>query len=519
MNAPMDEAQYVELLWPIIPTGEVDGELNWFSGVMALNISYESWQQFNEAKDRENMSTIYTHEFFHFLQFSTMGFVHDWAADLFHVLRPIIKRVGSSDFSSLKRIIKEGPALLSSQERATLDQHFLKFDRRDVSGLTARMIFESQAYFVERTVNYNIDNPSDWTPHLIAVPDDIYRVAFDFLAYGAGYSVAFEWFSSVASVSLCSQNPAMSFTQLSLALGRDKSIASMTRDPENIPQMIDYLIQQLPDVKLTNPLESTYRSHPIFSTAAKEFRKLASKDLFNQNQLFGRPDLELRTIFELNDIEVPIIFKPEPPSRLVIQRPTNLDEGGVLALFSIGAIGNQLTRASATSSDIESRKSLEQLSWLVNDHQPVILQLAVEDLRLGDPARMVQLFNPAEEPKTLSKLWGRVILQLPTDIDPNQDLHLPCIPEARQLLQAIHEKLPMFPVYLYPLFGIYDWFGAIGPEEALIDTNLNLQHPEIEKLLHKIALTIFKSGEMMGLNPWLAIKCLLGFVDISTKPD
>jgi hypothetical protein len=508
---PLEEAQYVELLWPVVPTGEVDGALDWFSGVMAMDISHETWQNLDAAprEVQERASRVYQHEQFHFLQLVTMGFLFDWAADLFDLLRPVVQRVQPEaqreDFSGVKRLVSEGAQLLSANEAAALGEHFLKLDRPGRSGLTTRAILESHAHFAERRLNYRIGEPHEWTPHLHQAPTPVYRVAFDFLAFAAGYLPAYHWFSLAASMSLCSADPVDAFERLALALADDEEAAALSGDGD-LAAMVDFVLEQLPDVSWSTPLQGTPRQHPMFTGVAHTLAQAWNAGQFDLFRFFARPDLELPSLLKQSRIELPIIFSPAPPSRLAIQAPSRAEEPVVLAMFMMGAVGRQLTRAAESASQARGEESIARLAWLVRDHTPVLSDLAYEDLQSGSPDRMLGIFDPRGE--NAVKAWGRIILRVPREIDPTQDVMLWRVPEARRLLRAIHQQLPTFAVYLGLPYGPYEWFGSIGLEEG--EDEPDWSSPRIHGLVADTERAIHAQAEAIGQNAWLLAQCLWG---------
>lgn len=522
MDAERDEAEYVELLWPIVPTGDVAGSLDWFTGVLALDVAHEVWRN-PETAPRELVEAAhltFSHEFFHFVQLTTMGFLHRWAARLYHLVLPAFERtkdpqgrVFGQSFAVLKAMIREGSTRLTADERHSLEQHFSVLDTPSACGLTIRAVFEGQAYFAERTANYQIQRPSDWTPHLKAAPDPIYRIAFDFLAFAADYSLAYEWFSLMAAVSLCSERPADSFERLAITLGQADAAQTIWRDLQSDGARLQFLQGLIPDAACASPLEWVAQPqalHPMLAKAVEKLADATNEKRFDPVSLFAHPGSGLLRLAESDVIEVPIIFRPAPPSKLAIQAVSGSDEGTTLALFTLGATCRQLVRAIAAESEEVGCKRIEEVSWLVRDHTPVMMDLALEDLVSGDPSRMVMIFAPkAETAEKLTTLWGRVVLRVPPELDPTQDALLPTVPQARRLAQALHRRLPMFPVYLLPQGNFYEWFGSLAPDEALIGTTVDVLHPDVQTVAREAERAIYASAAQAKKNPRLAVQRLL----------
>lgn len=506
---PMEEAQYVELLWPVVPTGEVDGALDWFAGVMALDISHETWQHLGAQPPavQSHVARVYAHEVFHFVQLVTMGFMHDWAADLFQLVRPVVLRVQqgvqAGDYAGIKRIIKLGPALLSDAEAEAIERHFLKLDSPGRSGLTTRAIIETQAHFAERRLNHEIEQSFQWTPHLRDAPAPVYRVALDVLAFVAGYEAAFHWFSLAASMSLCTANPVETFERLALALADDDAARALSSSQaDDVPRMVDFVLESLPDVAWFTPLQGTGKEHPVFTPVAQALAAMANAGTFDLFRFFVRPDGQIMPLLKQKLVEAPILFKPAPPSALAIQTMDGVSEGTILAMFVLGALGHRLTRTAESASLARGDASMARLAWLVRDHTPILVDLAGEDLHSGNPERMLRLFDPANE--NTRAAWGRIVLRVPAEVDPAQDVLLWRVPTARRLLRAIYRRMPGFPIYLGVPFGPLEWFGCVGHDST--DVEPDWSGPRIRGLVAEAERAIHEHADSVGQNPWLVVE-------------
>lgn len=510
-RSPIEEAQYAELLWPVVPTGEVDGALDWFSGVMALDVSHETWEKLGDAPPevQAQVARVYWHELFHFVQLVTMGFMHDWAADLLALIRPAVLRVQAKtqegDFSGLKRIIRLGPQLLSEAEAESVGRHFLKLDEPGRSGLTTRAILESHAHFAERRLNHDITESFHWTPHLHDAPTPVYRAGFDFLAFAAGYQPAFHWFPLAASLSLCTADPVDTFERLALALADDEAARALTSDEDaGVSAMVEFALAHLAGTPLSTPLNGTEREHPVFTPVSYALAAAVKQGEFDVFRCYARPDREIMPLLERGLVRVPILFRPAPPARLAIQSLQGVPEPQILAMFVLGAIGRQLTRTAESAALARGDASIGRLAWLIRDHTPVLFDLARDDLESGDPERMLRLFDPRHG-NTLAA-WGRIVLRVPPEIDPTQDALLYRVPAARRLLQAIHRQMPGFPVYLGVPYGPYEWFGCIGHDSALEEPDWS--GPRIRALVADAERAVHAHAESIGQNAWLAVQCL-----------
>lgn len=510
-----DTPPYVELLWPVIPKGDVDGSLDWVSGVMALDVDTGTWADLNNApaEARNAAITAYRHEYFHLIQLSVMDYLGDWAAQLFNLMRPAVRRVNddlqANGFAVIKKLIEEGSSLLSGEERDAIGEHYRHLDTPGDSGLTARSILECQAYFVERRFHYEFQRSSDWTGHLASAPAHMYRIPFDFLAYATGYGVAYEWFCLIASASLCSSDPVATFELLTLELAADDDAKKIRNDGTTAVEMVQFVRRIFPDTHWSTQWDDT--THPVFTRTSNRLRKAIAEGEVDGALLLCRPDLLLDTIDQLDGMEVPIIFKPMPRRQLGVTVPPDSDFGAALGLFTMGAVGRQLTQFAAIASQEVGAAAIEKLTWLIREHDQILCKLAYADLVSGSPDRILQVLDPLNDLSEVKpKSWGRWVLLLPEELDPRQDRHLPTVPEARNLLRAVYRKLPMFPVYLAPQAGLYDWIGSVAPDDARDGEKINILHPQVVNLFTEAERAIVKCGAKLGQNPWLAIQCLFG---------
>src|SRR4051812_18694893 len=103
----------------MVPKNDVDGSFDWFAGVLTLDIEYETWLNLASAPEdvRVRAARVHSHELFHFFQFVTMAFMHEWAIGLFGLISPPVKRVQAAfdpeDFAAVKQLIADGPTLLT----------------------------------------------------------------------------------------------------------------------------------------------------------------------------------------------------------------------------------------------------------------------------------------------------------------------------------------------------------------------------------------------------------------------
>jgi len=511
-SSESDVLSYVELFWPMIPRGDALGSLDWIGGVMSLDISHETWQSITEAPAelKTEALRVYSHELFHFLQLSTMRFMHDWAKELANEVRTVLLRVRPGDMSTLGDVIARGHKVLTEAENATLEAHFMKLDTPGVGGLTPRAIFEGQAFFVERMVNYDISESHHFTAHLERAPEAIYRIALDFLSHAVGYHVALEWFSAIASASLCTADPVSAFETLSVQLRASPQLGSIKRDPNGMADMWTFVQQALSEAGFELGLIDAEErpGHPIFTGVAHELQTKEARGEFHHMAFFAQPETTIRVLIGTWGIELPIVFRPQPPSKICIQSPSRLDEGSLLALIALSAAGRQITRAAATKSKRFGQAKLAELTWLVAEHNAPVLDLTTEEVRAGDAARLVRLFaSDDDQERTRHTYWGRLIVRAPVTLDPTQDAPLPHVPGCRELVRAFHARMPAFPLFLRPDHGFFDWFGCLAPEAACVDGGLDVANREVIELMASTREAMCAHAVARNQNPWLLLEC------------
>jgi hypothetical protein len=508
----LEEFVYIEHFWPALPKGDSDGALDWFSGMMTLNVPHETWLDLESAPIglKNKAIATYVHEMFHVFQFSSFGFMHDWAADLFQFVQPVMKRhgpgSGPGDFSGMKRMVDSGSALLTDEEREALRKHFGKLDSPGKSGLTTRSLFEAHAYYCEKLYNFDLKQSSDFMPHLYGTSDPVYRVAFDFLIYVVGPKMAFEWFPSLIAMSLSTADPVDTYEYLAFALLKaETEVKDLSAGIENAHAMIGFLIKALLGTPRTNPWQDGGKRHITFTPISKALQSAEKQGIIDQHAFFACPHTEVQRALENMRIELPIIFRPAPPAKLAFQKPELMDTEQFKVLVSIAAIGQQLTGAISTESERAGSIVLERLSWLTRDHRSVTFALAMADLESGNPGNLVEFWKLAgADTNQKARLWGRIILRLPDEIDPTGDLYLSQHSLGARLIQAIYKELPMAVAYLMNPHGFEDWFGSILSDEFKKTAPEWMRfHPEFKKIRTETIDAIQNAGNSIGCNAWL----------------
>jgi hypothetical protein len=503
------DAEHVEVLWPVVLQGGAAGSFNWFSGVLSLDVDHAVWKA-RDGSSREYVraARAYVHEYFHGLQLYTMSFPYLWAAELYALIQPVLKRFrteDTDDFSGIVAIIQQGSQSLSEDERSSVREHFLRWDEASASGLTARAILEGQAYYVERVFLHDLDQVSDWTPHLHSAPTPTYRVAFDHLTFCAGATAAFRWFPLAASVALCTSHPADAFDRIAITL-RDMRAGELDpRDESTAHDMMAALARPLIDLGVATAAEAwtLFRTgHPVLHETALRVNDADP----GSTELFAVPQDHVSTM--MKSVPPVVIFRPHPPHHLAIETREGMDEAETLVLFVVGAMGNQVCRDAAVAAEEVGERRIQRIEWLIRDHVPIMFTLSSNDLDSGEPNELARVLRLAE-PREHMRGWGRLVLRLPDEVDPDQDVFLPTIPEARALLKETAQRHPAFPIFLHPQIGVLDWFGANADDDALgQDGTVDIAHPSMLETARSAALGIENFGQSAGQNVHLLAQAL-----------
>jgi hypothetical protein len=426
---------------------------------------------------------------------------------LLKMITPVVNRniKGAKGFAGVLNLLNEGALLLEETEKDALLDHFLRLDLPGNWGITTRAIFEGQAYFAERISNFSLEHAADWYPHLMAAPEPLYRLAYDGTCYAIGFTAAFKWFSLICSRALCSLEPQKTFERICFMLVVHKEEAARM---VTTAEMNKFVHEQLKDIAFYSPLDGGIQDgHPIFSRTAYAIIEATNEGKFDPVSLFCKPHV-LEAI-KIPGLNVPVIFRPEETRRIDMQTPGHLDRDELMGYCMLGALGQQLTRPLAAKSHGIGEGVLQRLSWLVGDHAQVQVRIPLRDIVRGNIDPICTMFDPDQQPLEKSKLWGRLVLVLVDENDTNLDTLLPHEPLARTYIQRVAERIPMFPAYLAPHFGLYDWFGCTAPPEARVGNDVEMGHPAMQAQYEQFIRALEAHAQRNKLNSTLVPHCLI----------
>ncbi|MDO9111600.1 MAG: hypothetical protein Q7U40_13150, partial [Desulfatirhabdiaceae bacterium] len=262
---------------------EVAGYLEWGTGILRVNCSFDDWEFIIKHPDgarsfatRSIIATL-THETFHFLQICTSGFLYSFACRYFDLMIKYIKQEAGYPLTDVR--IK---AFLNNPSGVTEDiiNHISVLDRPGSSDVTVRDIIESAAYLYEHKTHY-IDLDIAGYEKLLSqdLPPKEYYHAFHKAKEILGETV-FDNYLFAAFISLCFSQPEVVFTDVLKNIAKHNLIY---RDGKDIPKFIS-AIQSLFSVHsaLGSAAEvalhkgSQFR-HPVYNNAILSLNETADR--------------------------------------------------------------------------------------------------------------------------------------------------------------------------------------------------------------------------------------------------
>jgi hypothetical protein len=213
----------------------VAGYLDWPSGTLFVNRTYEEWQEFLSgtnaepfARDRTILDHTITHETYHFYQIATTGYLYQYASRLLAAIVDIVGfPVGETNMNKLVDDLPEpSPSL-----RGVLEE----IDDPGPEGLTVRAIVESAAYLYEYKAHYPRFGLRSFKEQIVMedLPKE-YSHAFEIAEIALG-DAAFDNFLIVALLALCFEDPTSAFYT---ALDAVRRTGTIYRRPEDLPSLL-----------------------------------------------------------------------------------------------------------------------------------------------------------------------------------------------------------------------------------------------------------------------------------------
>jgi hypothetical protein len=212
----------------------VAGYLDWPSGILFVNSSYEELQEFFSdtnakafARDRTILAHTITHETYHFYQIATTGYLYRYASRL---LAEIVDTVGFPiQETNMNKLFDNLPA-----PSPYLCDLWEEIDHPGQDGLTVRAIVESAAYLYEYKTHYPHFGLRSFKEQIVMedLPKE-YSYAFEIAEATLG-DAAFDNFLIVALMALCFEDPTSAFYT---ALNAVQHTGTIYRRPEDLPSL------------------------------------------------------------------------------------------------------------------------------------------------------------------------------------------------------------------------------------------------------------------------------------------
>jgi len=213
----------------------VAGYLDWPSGILFVNSTYQEWEEFFSgtnakvfARDRTVLEHTITHETYHFYQIATTGYLYRYASRL---LAAIVDVVGFPiRETNMNKLFDNLPA-----PSPYLCGLLEAIDDPGPEGLTVRAIVESAAYLYEYKTHYPHFGLRSFKEQIVMedLPRE-YSYAFEIAEAELG-DAAFDNFLIVALLALCFEDPASAFYT---ALDAVRRTATIYRRPEDLRSLL-----------------------------------------------------------------------------------------------------------------------------------------------------------------------------------------------------------------------------------------------------------------------------------------
>lgn len=240
----------------------VAGQLDWVAGMYRINRTIGEWEAYFEDPAADlDLSITLTHEMHHFMQVSSLSYMHRFALLLYWAVAAEVQTC-YNDLSKL-------PATLKDQHNIVRDTVW-DLNWREPEGISVMDIIESLTYFVE----VNTARPRRTTAFAaeltaaIELPDEYKRAylhAFE-LSEGNGNMAAI--FELMCHLSLCSGKPRECFSMLARSLATGDVVVD---DTMSVGDVIAFCRANDPDHwgfawEWKEQFDSGVPSHPVFST-------------------------------------------------------------------------------------------------------------------------------------------------------------------------------------------------------------------------------------------------------------
>jgi hypothetical protein len=280
---------------PIEP--ELRGIADLFGWMLAINFERELLEKHSSPLPRpadavpasfKAAADTLTHETIHFIQALTCGYLYRVACSLFDEVCRVIQQVDR--FQPDTTIVlplqthSEIPQLFKKLERKTGDLH-----TKDIPGISPRDLLEGAAYFITERKHCPDLTPPAFLDRLkrqcsfgsLRMYSDAYFLAEFFLG-----EAAFDVFSAISYIALCSDDPGLAFTGCIRLLGTSGILTSIPR-PSAKDLIIRCFAGGMEPIGIPFDIAESGRRHPILTPYLVALR--AKFTLLNLVEFAARP--------------------------------------------------------------------------------------------------------------------------------------------------------------------------------------------------------------------------------------
>jgi hypothetical protein len=262
MNSPIIRELFSSLDLP--PTAA--GQLDWVTGTYRINLTVGEWEAYfaNPANDPE-MTVTLVHEMHHFLQISSLSYLHRFASLLYYSIAEAVKDC-YNDMSAL-------PATLDANDAVRDAVWDLQW--REPDGVSVLDIIESLTYFIE----INTEKPIATSAYVALLndaddlPDEYTRAFRNLYELSARNGDTAALFEILCHMSLCSATPRECFAMLGERVRSGEVNVNMTFD-----QMVTFCEKNDPHHwgfawDWRQQLGADFPQHPIFGSLETAIRE------------------------------------------------------------------------------------------------------------------------------------------------------------------------------------------------------------------------------------------------------
>lgn len=214
MNEDVSLEKYLKI------PNNVWGFLEWTTGIIRINLSYEEYLKIGSNKlEKEEYEETLKHEFYHLLQISTSGYLYFFVTEILVDIIPFWRNamIGEGKGGDIfKKILLDIPEL-----NEKMKNKFSAIDIENKDGITARQIIEGSAFLFQKIHAVKDITPEKFRKELKYYEKD-YCGSYEFM-YNLIGNKAFVYLPMVSFISLCFIKPQDFFSDLCVLLVKEVS--------------------------------------------------------------------------------------------------------------------------------------------------------------------------------------------------------------------------------------------------------------------------------------------------------